>query len=366
VRAWLWAILSERISRDITPLVINGICTRFCGNCSLPASNRYVVAVVVAVAMKSCAVVTTTSSSAYAVITRSSLQIRQRSALPIQVDRLVPGCVCQGLKASFKRSKTSETPQGATPLRSQQRLWKQSLMTSDRVDLPGAEAKLGYRFSDRSLGEIALNPSVRGFSRLEFLGDSILGVVVFTLAELARFPRPEAQQLVSNRRLRQLFNDNFAVHSPGNTGDVIEALVGAVYLDAGFERAANLVSLAIEPQFGPFDQAALSINVGAITERGRMWIGAHTSGAVIADHLCTSKPNETHEFYSKERSRLMQAKRLAKRARKLGLATADHRTQSKSKCDEIDTDALDAHVAALYLRHGWQAAKPGIRKVIGL
>jgi dsRNA-specific ribonuclease len=62
----------------------------------------------------------------------------------------------------------------------------------------------------------------------------------------------------------------------------------------------------------------------------------------------------------------MQAKRLAKRARKLGLATADHRTQSKSKRDEVDTDALDAHVAALYLHHGWQAAKSTIREVIGL
>jgi hypothetical protein len=52
--------------------VINGICTRFCGNCSLSASNRYVVAV----AMKSCTVVTTTSSSVSFVITRFSLRIR--------------------------------------------------------------------------------------------------------------------------------------------------------------------------------------------------------------------------------------------------------------------------------------------------
>lgn len=243
---------------------------------------------------------------------------------------------------------------------------RRSREAANRVDLPGAEAKLGYTFANRLLGKIALNPSVRGFSRLEFLGDSILGVAIFTMAESAEFPRPQAQNLVSNQRFRQLFESTFAAHSPGNTGDVIEALVGAVYLDGGFDHAASIISRVIEPQFGQFDQAALSAKAGAMQDRGLMRIGAHVTSAVIADHLCTSMPNETHEVYSKERSRLMRSERLAQRSRDLGLATAGERIRPISKRDEVHADVLDAHVARLFLRRGWHAAKPDISGLIGL
>jgi dsRNA-specific ribonuclease len=239
-------------------------------------------------------------------------------------------------------------------------------MRPEQVDLPGAEAKLGYTFSNRLLGETALDPSVRGFSRLEFLGDSILGVVIFTMAESAELPRPQAQNLVSNQRFRQLFETTFAAHSPGNTGDVIEALVGAIYLDGGFDHAASIISRVIEPQFGQFDQAALSTKAGAMQDRGLMQIGAHVTSAVVADHLCTLMPSETHEVYSKERSRLIHNERLAQRSRDLGLATADERIRPISKRDAVHADALDAHVAHLFLRRGWHAAKPDISGLIGL
>lgn len=52
----------------------------------------------------------------------------------------------------------------------------------------GAEAKLGYRFANRSRSDLALNPSWRGFSRLEFLGDAALGIVIFTMAEWSDYP----------------------------------------------------------------------------------------------------------------------------------------------------------------------------------
>ena len=52
--------------------------------------------------------------------------------------------------------------------------------------------------------------------------------------------------------------------------------------------------------------------------------------------------------------------------RDLRLATAGERIRPKSKRDAVHADVLDAHVARLFLRRGWHAAKPDISGLIGL
>ena len=61
------------------------------------------------------------------------------------------------------------------------------------ADLEGAKSVLGYVFTDPELGQTALQPWRHSFSRLDFLGDSVLGLTIFTLAEVSGAPRDHAK-----------------------------------------------------------------------------------------------------------------------------------------------------------------------------
>jgi ribonuclease-3 len=133
------------------------------------------------------------------------------------------------------------------------------------------ERRLGYSFDDRSLLERALTHSsvghgaktVEDYERLEFLGDRVLGLIV-ARDLLHRFPEASEGEL-SSRLHALVCRDACAVVAerlgvpealrlaPGETksggrykktilGDACEALIGAVFLDAGFERAHAVFS----------------------------------------------------------------------------------------------------------------------------
>jgi ribonuclease-3 len=128
------------------------------------------------------------------------------------------------------------------------------------------ERRLGYRFGNRSLLIRALTH--RSFStehneRLEFLGDSVLGLVVADLlfkkldhgaeGDLSRL----RAQLVREESLHGLARDldlsrllrlgEGEAHAGGRErasilADALEAVIGAVYLDGGFGAAAGVVT----------------------------------------------------------------------------------------------------------------------------
>jgi ribonuclease-3 len=132
------------------------------------------------------------------------------------------------------------------------------------------EARIGHRFADRDLLERALTHAsaiqnkrnASDYQRLEFLGDRVLGLAV--CAELLR-RHPEASEKELTQQLHALTNgEACARHAEaigvgaalrmagGETktglrandsvlGDVMEALLGAVYLDAGMEAAGAVV-----------------------------------------------------------------------------------------------------------------------------
>lgn len=129
--------------------------------------------------------------------------------------------------------------------------------------------RIGYRFANpRLLLEALTHPSYAGerpiqsYQRLEFLGDAVLGALVST--ELYhRFPNaPEGEltqskiSLVSGRSLAKvgeqldlapcllIGNSEACDNYRGLTRaleDVFEAIVGAIYLDGGFEAAQTWV-----------------------------------------------------------------------------------------------------------------------------
>jgi ribonuclease-3 len=141
------------------------------------------------------------------------------------------------------------------------------------------ERTLGRKPDDPSLYERALTHSSRGddhYERLEFLGDRVLGLTIATwLYEL--FPdEPEGKlsrrfnALVSGETcagvarelgvggqaiLGKQARDDGAADSDNVLGDIVEALIGALYLEAGFDAAAAFVRRAWGERVSTHDRA---------------------------------------------------------------------------------------------------------------
>lgn len=141
--------------------------------------------------------------------------------------------------------------------------------TSDRFkDLSEA---LGYRFEDESLLTLALthrsycaeHGNIESNERLEFLGDAVLGLAMTDTLFVARPEQPEGDlakaraEVVSAPSLARaaqelgvgdvLFLGKGEEQSGGREkesilADAMEAVIAAVYLDAGWERARDLVN----------------------------------------------------------------------------------------------------------------------------
>ena len=141
------------------------------------------------------------------------------------------------------------------------------------------EATLGHRPRDAALFERALTHSSRdeeSYERLEFLGDRVLGLTVAAwLYEL--FPdEPEgklsrrlnalvdretcaeiARELGLGDRIRlgKQAREDGAFDSDNVLGDVVEALAGALYLEAGFEAASAFIRRVFGDRVSTRDKA---------------------------------------------------------------------------------------------------------------
>ena len=125
--------------------------------------------------------------------------------------------------------------------------------------------RLGHEFSDTDLLELALchrSSGVHNNERLEYLGDAVLGMVIAealfqrfagakegdltrararlvkepTLAEIARGFGLGASLRLGSGELKSGGRDRDSILS-----DALEALIGAIYLDAGFDTARTVV-----------------------------------------------------------------------------------------------------------------------------
>ena len=138
------------------------------------------------------------------------------------------------------------------------------------VSTSALEATIGYRFKDSDLldrslthiSAVAGGNRANSYQRLEFLGDHVLGLIISDMLFRA-FPKADEGEL--SRRLADLVRRESCADvaraielgaalrlgaSEANAGgrlrtailaDVCEALVGAVYLDGGYEAAAKLI-----------------------------------------------------------------------------------------------------------------------------
>ena len=147
---------------------------------------------------------------------------------------------------------------------------------SAAIDYPRIEEVLGHSFSSRALLRVALThpsaveglPAGESYERLEFLGDSVLGAIVAD--ELYnRFPDLDEGALtrlkvslvagdVLSNTASELGIDELVVFGESELGtsargmhsaleNVYEALVGALWLDAGWDACARFVLSTLGP-----------------------------------------------------------------------------------------------------------------------
>ncbi|MBR2579515.1 MAG: ribonuclease III [Clostridia bacterium] len=139
------------------------------------------------------------------------------------------------------------------------------------------EKTIGYKFKDRKLLKIALTHSsyanesggrLHSYERLEFLGDSVLGLITsdYIFKNFPNLPEGELTKLraslVCERQLFE-FAKNLELHKyiklsrgerhsggenrPSILADVFEAICAAIYLDSGMEEVRKFVLSNIVP-----------------------------------------------------------------------------------------------------------------------
>jgi len=218
-----------------------------------------------------------------------------------------------------------------------------------RLDLPAASTLCQWSFTDELLGVVALHPHLPGFSRLEYLGDAVLNLVVYLAATASGVGRDVATAAVANAQLDRRINASPLVDRR-RSGDVLEALVGAVHLDGGF-AAAWVTSLRIAGSAAgiPTDlPPPPTLEVGeALDDRAGAFVGAALLAAVVADELVRDEPDWSDDRYSSERSQLLSTSRLADLARRhFGGRVGGH-------ADSFCADVLQTAAARRLIDEGW-------------
>ncbi len=143
---------------------------------------------------------------------------------------------------------------------------------SGKPDIAALESRIGHTFAQsgllaRALTHVSadkLRSRVDSYQRLEFLGDRVLGL---TIAEMLYELFPGAEEGELSRRFSALVRKETCAEvargwdvgphlalgrgekasardSAGVLGDVCESILGAVFLDAGFDTARDLVRRA--------------------------------------------------------------------------------------------------------------------------
>jgi ribonuclease-3 len=140
-------------------------------------------------------------------------------------------------------------------------------------DIPALEARLGHRFDDEELLRTALThrshvyrsgqERLQSNERLEFLGDSVLGLIVNehlyrsfperSEGELTKIKSLIVSRAVLGRAAEGVHLGRYLILAPGEVdaggrkrasilSDAFEAVLGAMYLDGGLEPVRGFVS----------------------------------------------------------------------------------------------------------------------------
>jgi ribonuclease-3 len=188
-------------------------------------------------------------------------------------------------------------------------------------DLRELERRLGYEFRERRLLREALTHGSatrlqrkprRSNERLEFLGDRVVGLAV---AELLIRRHPEEPEGALTPRLSGLVSEPALAEAarelglgawlevarseeeaggrerPAILADGFEALIGAVYLDGGWEAAAAVVRRCLEPRL-----ETMVLPPHNAKSRLQEWTQARCLGLPQYELVQTAGPDHAPEF----------------------------------------------------------------------
>ncbi|HOI53846.1 MAG TPA: ribonuclease III [Phycisphaerae bacterium] len=157
----------------------------------------------------------------------------------------------------------------------------------------GCEQILGYQFSDKSLLVKALTHAsvaphyLDSNERLEFLGDAVLGLVVceelfrrypkFTEGDLTRIKsvvvsRSTCATVATGLGIDKLLFLSKGMETEGGlpsslSACALESLIGAVYIDGGFDVASRLVLRLMEPEIDRVAEGAHELNYKSMMQQ---------------------------------------------------------------------------------------------------
>jgi len=190
-------------------------------------------------------------------------------------------------------------------------------------ELAELQSRLGYKFRDIALLKLALtHPSItqdhtaarQHNQRLEFLGDAVLQVIL-TLALYERFPEMDEGPLTKARaqmvnrnslaaRSRSLDLGGHLILSRGEEmhggrgrtstlADAFEAMLGAIFMDGGFEAAQKVVLGEFEENFAELPQTNSIPNPkGELQE----WLQADSTEPPHYEMVSATGPDHDREF----------------------------------------------------------------------
>lgn len=190
------------------------------------------------------------------------------------------------------------------------------MSSSEPVPASVIETLTGHRPADPALFIEALTHGSHGdradYQRLEFLGDRVLGLIIAD-ALYRRFPRESEGALAArlnglvsrascaevaraialgpHMRLGKQARDDGGRESDNILGDVIEALIGALFIDAGLDAAREFVMRHWEPRIGAVKSAPKHPK-SALME----WAAAHRRKPPSYDVLNRSGPDHAPRF----------------------------------------------------------------------
>lgn len=190
-------------------------------------------------------------------------------------------------------------------------------------ELVAIQASLGYQFRDKSLLQLALtHPSVAHEAntatahnqRLEFLGDSVLGLVL-SHELFEKYPEADEGTLTKSRA-RLVNATSLAAHGRAlNLGahlilskgeessggrerssalaDAFEALLGAILLDSGFEAVRHFILREFCPDFD-----GLTLGIGIENPKGELQelLQAKSPIAPVYETISAEGPDHNRQF----------------------------------------------------------------------
>ncbi len=159
-------------------------------------------------------------------------------------------------------------------------------------ELEACEAILGYRFRDRELLKCCLTHAsaartrIESNERLEFLGDSVLGTVVCEML-YERYPEASEGELTRIKSIvvsrstcaaiaRELDLEQFMVVGRGVSSTartpssilaaLLEALIGGIYRDGGFEAAKTVIRAKVTTFIDQAAQSETGVNFKSLLQ----------------------------------------------------------------------------------------------------